>query len=130
MYCLVQVYRIQGYCLVPPCTEKSMKSLETVQGCLCKNISACNNTYRYVPKSTFHTCIYCFAVVCTSTYWYVAVHTGSIIACTSTYWYVLSHTNFILGSKKVQNRFKPVIFCIIFTCLTAALLRCTTKFRI
>ncbi len=33
MYCLVQVYRMQGKCLVLPCTEKStIKSLEIVHG--------------------------------------------------------------------------------------------------
>ena len=44
-------------------------------------------------------------------------------ACTSTHWYVLSHTYFIRGSKKLQSRFEPVIFCILFACMTAALLR-------
>ena len=60
--------------------------------------------YQNLP---FHTCIYCFAVVCTNmctiSYLYVAVHTGSIVVCTSTYWYVLSHTYFI----RVQKRCKP-----------------------
>ena len=75
LYCLVQVYRIQGYCLVPPCTEKSMRSLETVQGCLYKNISACTKTYWYVPKSTIS---YLYILFCSGMYQHILV-------CSSTY---------------------------------------------
>ena len=36
---------------------------------------------------------------------------------------------FYQGFKKVQTRFKLVIFCILFACLTAALLRCSNHIQ-
>jgi hypothetical protein len=80
-----------------------------------------------VPKPTntkLQTCIYSLAIVFTSTYLDIPVYTRSNIEHTSTYyWLVCTSTVFIWSSKKVQTKLEPVIFCILFVCLAAALLQ-------
>ena len=60
------------YRLVLPCTEKSMKSLETVQWCLYKDIPAYTSTYWYEPVHSIYTVL---IPLCTIMYCYVPAHT-------------------------------------------------------
>ena len=95
-----------------------------------------------VYEIVVHTGMYQYVLVHTYMYWYILtgksmnlfipVHTATISKCnyipvhtssyqhipvyTSLYWYVLVHTSIYLDSKKVQTRFEPEIFCILFAC--------------
>ncbi len=76
----------------------------------------CTCSYQYILQSTsiYH---WQYMQAHTSTYQFMPVHTCTYLytlVCTGTYWYIPVHTYADLGSKNVQTRFEPEIFCIIF----------------
>ncbi len=108
----------------------------------CWYIPVCTSIYQYVPVCTnryqkvkvctdshwyilFYTSTCQYIPAYTSTYQHIPVHTGTcwyVLVCACMCWYVPACTNLDLGSKMVQTRFEPAIFCILFVCFTAALL--------
>ena len=140
MYRLVPPYPgVQDF-LVLPCTALYRLVSRRGQGGMrenqnLRNMLVCTSTYfdilvctnSYQSCKVVHTVTYINQSVCTSTYQYRQVHTSSywhkpihtciywlVLVCTSTY-------QKFLDSKKLQTRFEPVIFCILFVYFTAAL---------
>ena len=78
------------------------------------------STDPYIPAHTstsVYASTYQYRPVHTSSYWHIPIHTCMywlVLVCTSTY-------QKFLDSKKLQTRFEPVIFCILFVYFTAAL---------
>ena len=94
------------YLLVPPCTEKSMKSLETVQGCLYKNIPAYTSTCWYIPNSTIS---YLYILICSAMFWYILVCSSTYRVNHCIYKYILVCTEsylFYPGLKKGANQIR------------------------
>ena len=78
------------------------------------------STDLYIPDHTstsVYASTYQYRPVHTSSYLHIPIHTciyWLVLVCTSTY-------QKFLDSKKLQTRFEPVIFCILFVYFTAAL---------